>query len=215
MRLSKKFPIIITIFLFLAIYLIGKLVPEESIRYFINKGGVLSPVIFIILSLLTNIVAPLSGTPIIFAGFYIFGNNVVFLITVASFISFMTNFWIARIWGRPIVGKLAGKEKMHKVDKLTQNYGLLMLFFLRIFQGGIHDFISYASGLTSIQFLPYMIISSIAIVPGTLLWYYFSLQISTPAAFTVLTLILVAVFSSMFILGTIAIQKLKKGGRVR
>lgn len=210
MRLRKFYPLIIPAFLFLIIYLAGRSIPEESIRSFINKGGIFSPGIFVIVMLLSNIFAPLSGMPIIFAGFYLFGNKVVFLVAVASFISFATNFWIARVWGRPIVEKLAGKGSMHKVDKLTQNYGLVALFFLRIFQGALNDFISYASGLTSLRFPSYIIVSSAALIPNTVIWYYLSLKATTPVAFTILTSAFAITLSATFVLGTVALRKLKK-----
>lgn len=207
---KKYFPILLTLLIFLSFYLISRSISEDELRLLIVDAGSLGPVIFILLSLLTNILAPLSGTPILFAGYYAFGINVIFLATIAGLISFVINFWIARRWGRSIVQKLAGKESMWKIDKLVQNYGLITLILLRLFQGGIGDFVSYAAGLTSMRFWPYIVVSILAAIPGTVLWYYISLQVDTPTSFTILTLLMAAVFSLVFILGSVAFAKLRR-----
>lgn len=206
-----KFYLLLTTFLlFGLIYLVGKTIPEENIRETIDEAGVFGPLVFIFISLLTYIIAPLSGAPILYVGFYAYGQSVIFLTTIAAFLSFNVNFWIARRWGRPVVEKLAGKENTDKISKLVKNYGLATLFLLRVFQGGIHDFVSYAVGLTSMDFRPYITVSSLALVPGTALWYYLSLRVSTPVAFTILNLLLVAASSSVLFLGAFVIGKWKK-----
>lgn len=207
---KKFFPILITVLIFWGLYLISITIPEENLRSLIEDARSFGPIIFILLSLVTNIFAPLSGTPILFAGYFAFGINVIFLATIAGLISFVINFWIAKKWGRTIVEKFVGKSNMDKIDKLAQNYGLVTLFFLRIFQGGIHDFVSYAAGLTSMRFWPYIIVSTLALIPGTAIWYYLARQIDTPTSFIILTLIMATVFSAVFILTTIALKKLRK-----
>lgn len=207
---NKLFHLIILILVFAIIYSLGKLIPEETLRDTINSAGIFAPIVFILISLITNIVAPLSGTPVIFVGYYAFGNNVIFLTTIAAYVSFIINFWVARIWGRPLVTKFVGIEAIYKIDSLAKNYGLVSLFFLRVFQGGIHDFVSYAAGLTNMKFSPYLITSLAASIPGTALWYFLSLQVTTPLAFSLLSLLLTFVFSAIFILGNIIWRKRKK-----
>lgn len=204
---KKIYPILITIFLILLLYILSRSVPEESIRTFLIRLGLVAPVIFIFLKLVALVVAPLSGTPLLFAGFYAFGPKVVFLTAIATFVSYIINFWIARRWGRDLVGKFVGAKNLAKVDKLTKNYGLWMLLALRIFEGSVSDFVSYASGLTLMRFSSYMIISTLALIPGTILWYLISLKVTTPLAFTTLSLVLTFSFSIIFILASILFKR--------
>jgi len=101
--------------------------------------------------------------------------------------------------GRPLVEKIVGKKSLEKIDNLTKEYGLTTLFFLRIFQGSIHDFLSIAVGLTDLRFTPYIIVSGLALIPGTALWYYLSSLVDTPAQFTILTTLFTITFSSLYI----------------
>lgn len=208
MRGYKKWlSLFITIFLFLIIFLLGKLVPEQSLRTFIDEAGALGPLAVILLCLIAYIIAPISSTPAIFAGYYAYGKNVIFLATFASIISFVVNFWLARKWGRSLVQKLVGAAKMKKFDKFTENYGLLSLFFLRLLQAGLHDFVSYASGITKIRFWPYLGVSLLAEIPGTLLWYYVATKTNNPISFTFFTWLMAVVLSLIFLVGVLVTRK--------
>jgi uncharacterized membrane protein YdjX (TVP38/TMEM64 family) len=199
-NLKKHFFSIISIIFFVVIiYILSNSIPKETIQKFIEDAGLLGPLIYVFLTLLTYIFAPLSGTPLIYVGFYLFGQHLVFFHVIATIISSVINFWIARTWGRGLTIKLVGESSIVKVDKFTEKYGLQSLFILRVFQGGIHDFISYAAGLTSIKFWPYFIISTLGMIPGNLIWYFFASRTENPLIFTSFTLILATSFSLLYI----------------
>lgn len=199
-RTVKYLLLIITVLLFITVYLIGQSIPKEEFQQIIIDAGIFAPIVFIFLTLLTSIIAPLSNLPIYLAGFYAFREDVVIYTLVANFISWIINFWISRIWGEKIVKKFVGENNMHKVDKLTKNYGLAILFLMRIFLGGMGDFISYGAGLTSIKFKPYLIISTLGAIPGTILWYYFASKIHDPLIFILLNALLLFLLGSIFTL---------------
>lgn len=186
--------IIITIIISLIIYLLGKQIPSEIIEIFIQESGPWAPVIWITTHQLSYVIAPISGFPFLVAGFYLFGKDVVIYSYIVVLIGASINFWIARIWGRSLVEKLAGKGAIMKIDKLSKEFGIVTLIALRMFtQGGIGDFVSYALGLTKIKFSIYFLITALAIIPGNVLWYYVisktnsleqSLTVSVLLAFT-------------------------------
>lgn len=211
LHLKKFYPLLGTAFIFALIYLVSQSIPEENFRSFLNQAGIWGPLLFILITLLTFVIAPLSGTPLLFAGFYAFGEKVVFLTMGAAFFSFIINFWIARRWGRPMVERFVGGRNLDKIDKLTGNYGLAMLALLRIFLGSSQDFVSYAAGLTSLNFLPYLIISLLAAFPGTILWYIIALQIESPFAFTAISLLMTFTLSAIFVLAALVNRKWRHG----
>src|SRR3989344_3903545 len=207
---KRVVPLLFIVVISLLLYLLSRSFSEKEIITFINDAGFFAPVVYILLTLLTLVIAPFSGTPIIFAGYYAFGQRVIFYSIVAAYISYVLNFWIARKWGRTIVGKFVGKEDMKKVDELTKDYGIVTLVFLRIFQGSINDFVSFAMGLTNMKFKIYLVVSLLASIPGTILWYYLSLNADTHAQFTIIMLVLTLTLSFVFIMGSIFWKKFLK-----
>lgn len=210
MKIKRKnlIPLAVSGLLILAIYLVGIKVPEETIRETIRDAGPFGVVVFIFLTYLTYVFAPLSGSPFMFAGFFLFGKTVVIYSSIATFIASITNFLIAKKWGRPLVEKLAGHENLEKVDRLIQNYGLQTIFLSRIFMSTFHDAISYVFGLTPIKFTPYLIASTLGMIPGTVIWYFLSSKLNNALAFTVLG-IAIAYISLMLYLIWIKIVKKK------
>ena len=164
------FLLVITLISALLLYLQNQ-VGLENIRTFIIQTGPLGPVIYILLIVLTHILAPLQGSPILIAGLAIFGKWVIIYSYLASVISSYTNFWIARKFGRGLVTKLVGNEGLAKIDHIASHEGPKALVFMRLFQAWITDFVSYAAGLTSIKFSTYFFISVLAPIPGTLIFF--------------------------------------------
>jgi len=183
------------------LFAISLSIPREVVESSIKKAGVFAPIVYIFLTLLTFVIAPLSGAPLTYAGFYAFGHKVVFLSLIAAYIGSIVNFWIARKWGRDFVKKLVGKESVDKIDNIAKDYGIVSLAFLRVFQGSIHDFVSFAAGLTNMNFGSYFIVTIIASIPGTLLWYYISLTAKTPLGFVTIMWVFAGVCSFIFVVG--------------
>jgi uncharacterized membrane protein YdjX (TVP38/TMEM64 family) len=183
--------------------------PEEYVQRIVFAAGPFAPVVFIILSLLIYIFLPFLAPPMVYVGYYAFGRNVVFYASIASFICFFTNFWIARRWGRELVGKLVGKHAMRTVDRVSDQYGLSTLFFLRVFQGGMHDIISYVGGLTDMKFTPYIITSIAGLIPGAILWYFISVYAHNSAEFFVISTVMSIGLSVFFIGGTVILKRMR------
>ncbi len=207
---SRYLPLVFFVVLFILIYLISRFIPAENIRLFVQNSGPFAPLLIILSLIFTSVIAPLGGTPFLFVGFYLYGSNVIFLWVIAAFTSSIINFWIAKIWGRSLVEKLAGKSSIEKVDKLIASYSLQTLFIFRILLIGLHDVVSYAAGLTRMKFRDYVVVSSLGIVPGTIIWYIAASQINSPVAFTGLNFILIYTFAGIFLIGVILRKKFKK-----
>lgn len=187
-------------------------ISSEHAHIWIQKAGAWGPVVYVLAMFSTFIFAPLSGSPVLFAGFFAFRSMVVWYTLTAAVLASVTNFWIARWWGRSIVEKLAGKESLAKIDKIAQDYGFVMLILLRLFQGGIHEFVSYAAGLTSVKFSSYFIVSTLSMIPGSIFWYYLSSQLDSVVAFSVLNFILTILFAGMFVAAVFIVRWFKRRG---
>lgn len=199
-----------TLIALLAIYLLGRIIPRESAIHLIDQAGPYGPIVFMLLTLSTFVLAPLSGSPLTLIGFYAFDRDVVIYTAIATYSSFFINFWIARRFGRPLVLKVVGEDDMKRVDHLIKDYGVITLFFLRLLQGSLDDFISYAAGLTDMGFKPYILVSTIAFLPSTFIWYVLALHSTNPGTFLLMSWVLAAILSAIFILGHLVMKQIKQ-----
>lgn len=214
-HLERYIPYILTGFAFLALYLIGTQFSKEEIDSYLKVAGPWGPVALTAFLVLANVVAPLSNSPFVFAGFYAYGRWVIPLTLLAGLISSVTNFFIARYLGRKIVVKLVGEKNIKRADNFIQGNGLLMLFFLRVFQSGYFDYISYVVGLTSLKFTPYIIITLLGFIPGGLLWYLVSLKTDTALEFTAVSITLSSALSIIFFIGFFVVEFVRRKTKVK
>lgn len=178
---KEQLSVILLFLLFVgALVLIGNLISQEQIRAIIDEAGIYGPVVWVILTVITYVLAPLSGTPMIFVGFYAFGRWVILYTILAGIIGSAANFYIARKWGRNVVERFAGKNNMHKIDSYSQHYGVKATFLLRVFLPNFHEYISYAAGLTTISFKSYFLVTIASFIPIGFLWYIVTLFTNDP-----------------------------------
>ena len=198
-----------TIGVFLALFTISRSVSDDEIRRLVQRTGVGGPIVLTGLLLLTYVLAPLSSSPLVFAGFYLYGPQVVICTAVASWISCITNFLLSRMFGRSLVVRLVGTPRMDQVDKLTSDYGLPALLLIRVFESEFHKIVSYAFGLTSVKFGPYVVVSSLGMLPGAAIWYWVSSRMANPFVFVLTTQALGLTLSGVFVLGTLLVRNLR------
>ncbi len=193
LKLSKKKLALILLLVVASVllYKFSSSIPKEAIIAYLNSLGPISIIVFILLNLVTYVVAPLSNTPLLIAGFYIYGAKVVLYISLAMILSFVANFLIARIFGKKFVKSMVGKNNFKRVEDILESYDTPGKFlFLRLLQGAWHKFASYAYGLTKMSFLSYFLLSLLGFLPACALWYFAALRSDNPIIFTVYTQII-------------------------
>ncbi len=201
---KKVIGIVLTVVISVGLYLLSSSVPKETISDTLNQIGIFGPIIFILLNTIVYIIAPLSNTPLLLAGFYLWGAEVVWFLGAAMFLSFITNYWIAKVWGVKIVRKLVGSENIGKVEKIIGKYDKPKIFLLlRIFQGTTHKFVSYAMGFTNNSFNRYILLSFIGLFPGMILWYILASKVNDPLSFLGITHALGLILPGIFLTGNI------------
>lgn len=198
--------------IFAAIFGFNKFIPQESIRAAIDEAGWYGPIVWFFITLLTYILAPLSGTPMLFVGFYAFGRSVIPYTLVVGMLGSAVNFYIAKRWGRSIVQKFVGKHSMEKIDRYALHHGFVTLLLLRLFLPNIHEYISYAAGLTTISFAQYYTATLIGLFSIGTLWYSVSLFTQNPATFMGLSIALSFSLTGIFLFAMFIKRKLQKTG---
>lgn len=165
----------VIVVLILGAYLLQQVGDRLPIKEYAQQLGLLGYVFLLLGIILGGVVVPLSCLPFLFAGLALYGFWPTFVLYYLgnTIIAPIIDFWIARKYGRPAVLKLAGKKAIVQIDKLTEVAGTKALIVLRFFGGILFDSISYAMGLTIMEFKHYLLITALCPIPGMILTLYF------------------------------------------
>ena len=148
--------LIIMLAVFLAIVALSNMIPPtqvESLARTIGKGG---PLLIALFLFLTQVFAPLSGTPVMIVSIRIYGYPTAMAILYGTcLLSSIVNFWIARLYGRTLLVKLVGANSLRTIDELSMLREDVLLISFRILGYSFFDLVSYAVGLTLIDFKKY------------------------------------------------------------
>lgn len=169
---SPGFLILISV-LFLGILFQGLLLENVGkLREIISSYGFFGPLIFILLIAMSTIFAPINNFLVWLPGFYIFGPEKSIIYSfIGGLIGGLCAFLIARRFGRPVVKKIIGKNGMGRIDKLTEDLGVLALWLLMVFGVSLFDLVSYAAGLTNIRIKDFFVAIFLGPLPLTFLTY--------------------------------------------
>jgi len=144
----------------------------SRMRELVATAGVWAPLVFIFLKVLTYVIAPLSGAPLTLMAGAVFGVNEGFgLIVLGEMLGAGSNFWIARVLGRPGIRRFGGIRTIRKVDKAVSHVGgWRALLVASVFFSPLYDFISYAAGLSNISYNVFFWVSLVGIIPMAAIW---------------------------------------------
>ncbi|MGL5347588.1 MAG: TVP38/TMEM64 family protein [Peptostreptococcaceae bacterium] len=145
----------------------------ESVKEYILSFGILAPLISFGLMLLQSVAAPLPAFLITFANAAIFGWVYG---AILSWTSAMAGaalcFYIARFLGRDVVFKLTSKFALDSVDNFFDKFGKHTILIARLLPFMSFDLVSYAAGLTSMGFVPFMVATGVGQLPATIVYSY-------------------------------------------
>lgn len=167
------------IFLLLSVivlFYLSTLITPAQVESITNKTGWFGPLLVGLFLLLTQVLAPMSGTPVMIVGFKFYGYPYTMALLYGScLISAVLNFWIGRLYGRTLIKKLVGEQTLRKIDELSQINEKALLISSRIFGYSFFDLISYAVGLTRIGFKKYFAYTAfLTLIPFAAQYFLFS-----------------------------------------
>lgn len=143
---------------------------RENIQNFVNRFGVLGPVVFVVIQFLQVILAPIPGEATGFIGGYLFGALQGFLLSsLALALGSLANFAIGRLLGKRYVRRLIPESKLKRFDRFIKRQGVPVLLILFIFPGFPKDYLCLFLGLTALPIKVFFLIAAFGRMPGTLL----------------------------------------------
>lgn len=126
--------------------------------------------LIILIQMIQVIVCILPGQPIQFASSYMFGIMPALLLSlIGALIGTTITFYMAKALGRDMVSIIFGKNKVDEYHrKLNSGKGLALAGLIYLIPGVPKDLVSYVAGISDMKYKPFIIISSIARIPGML-----------------------------------------------
>lgn len=147
---------------------------EDAIINFVNSFGVFSYIIFVLLTILEVVFAPIPPLALYVAGGALFGTFFGGLLTLmGNLIGAGIAFWIARRFGRRFVEKRVDLKIRQKFDKFSQKYGVFSLFLLRVNPFTTTDLFSYLAGLSNMKLGKFLLGTGLGLAPMIFAQAYF------------------------------------------
>lgn len=126
---------------------------KEQIRQYVASYGALAPLAFFLLQFFQVIISPIPGNVTTIAGGLLFGFFPAFLIsTAAVFLGSIAAFALGKLFGRPLVERIAGKavvEKYMNTVSSRQRVVLIIMFLMPLFPD---DILCLIAGLSAMKF---------------------------------------------------------------
>lgn len=145
----------------------------NAVKEYILSFGLWAPIISFCLMLLQSVAAPLPAFLITFANAAIFGWIYGAILSwFSALVGAGLCFYIARYLGRDSVYKLTSKFALDNIDNFFNRYGKHTVLIARLLPFISFDLVSYAAGLTSMKFLPFIVATGIGQLPATIVYSY-------------------------------------------
>lgn len=109
-------------------------------------------------------------------------------------------FCIARVLGRGTAERLTSKAGLQYIDEFFQRYGTHSILIARLLPFISFDLVSYAAGLTSMNFWPFFIATGIGQLPATVVYSYVGGMLTGGAGMLMTGLLLLFALSALIVL---------------
>ena len=145
----------------------------SAMRQFIAKYGKWAMLISALLMIFQSLAAPLPAFFITLTNANLFGWwQGCILSWVSSMAGAVLCFYIARILGRDIVEKICTKGALLSVEQFFEKYGTKCILIARLLPFISFDVVSYAAGLTAMDFWSFFIATGVGQLPACIVYSY-------------------------------------------
>jgi uncharacterized membrane protein YdjX (TVP38/TMEM64 family) len=145
----------------------------DDMHAFIAQYGKWAMAISFLLMVFQSIAAPLPAFFITLTNANLFGW---WQGCILSWVSSMTGaamcFWIARILGRDVVEKICTKGALLSIEEFFAKYGKRCILVARLLPFISFDIVSYAAGLTAMDFWGFFLATGVGQMPACIVYSY-------------------------------------------
>ncbi len=173
----------------------------QIVREFIEDYGAYAMLVSAGLMIFQSVMAPLPAFLITFANANLFGWwQGAILSWVSSMLGACLCYYISRILGRDVVEKLTSKAGLENIDEFFAKYGKHSILIARLLPFISFDIVSYAAGLTSMKFWPFVIATGLGQLPATIIYSYVGGMLTGGAQLLVTGLLILFALSVLIVL---------------
>ena len=145
----------------------------DDMRLFIAKYGKWAMAISALLMIFQSLAAPLPAFFITLTNANLFGWwQGCILSWASSMAGAALCFWIARILGRDVVERICTKGALASVEEFFAKYGKRCILVARLLPFISFDIVSYAAGLTSMDFWGFFLATGVGQMPACIVYSY-------------------------------------------
>jgi len=155
---------------------------QQELISFLSSFKEISFLIYILLIIVGIIFAPIHPFIFYVAGGILFGPYISWALTMIGVtIGSSIAFKLSKRYGRGFVERHISKKNINKFDKISDKYGSLSIFLLRVNPLTSSDIWSYVAGLTRIKFWKFLIWTLLGLAPAIFVQAYFGKAIGENA----------------------------------
>lgn len=200
--------IIISILFYSFLFYLGSELKEANfltqakVQHFVLHYGYFSWLGYVGL-LVVTIISPLPDTPVVLAGGFIFGPSIAIPLTIiGQLLGATVDFYLARKLGRKFVTKKF-PHATKALNEYSHSLGWQTIFLMRLAPTLSFDILSYAAGLSTIRYKPYILATLCGMLPllivSTVLGYSAGLHSkSLPVIIIILGALIIATIFILF-----------------
>lgn len=145
----------------------------ESVIEYIRDFGTYAMIVSFLLMVFSSVLAPLPAFMITLSNAAIFGWwQGAILSWSSAMVGAILCFFIARILGRDVVEKFAGRGAVASVEEYFERYGTKTVLICRLLPFVSFDAVSYFAGLTSLKIIPFIVATGVGQLPATIVYSY-------------------------------------------
>ncbi|MCX6048665.1 MAG: VTT domain-containing protein [Chloroflexi bacterium] len=138
---------------------------RAALEMFVRRLGWMGPLVLVLLNAAQIIIAPIPGYMVQLTAGFLYGpiwGGV--WASCGLLLGSMSAMWLARSYGRPLVGRIFGKERLRSWDKVTTSTHTLVWLILLVTPIG--DLPYFLAGLARVSFLKIALLTMMIRVPG-------------------------------------------------
>jgi uncharacterized membrane protein YdjX (TVP38/TMEM64 family) len=151
-------------------------------KYFLRDTvaawGWMAPLVFVVIQALQVIISPVPGEITGPVGGALFGTTWgVIYSTIGLTLGTSICFAVGRKWGEPLVRPWLSEHHWNRMNFILEAEGAILCFILYLIPGFPKDIISYLFGISPMPFWVFIIVSTVARIPGTWISSYFGAHV--------------------------------------
>ena len=174
----------------------------DAVIAYIRSFGAYAMAFSFCLMVFSSLIAPLPAFMITLSNAAIFGWwQGAILSWSSAMVGAALCFFIARILGRDVVEKIAGKGALASVEGYFKKYGTRTILVCRLLPFVSFDAVSYFAGLTPMGFLAFFVATGIGQTPATIVYSYVGGMLTGGAKWLMIGLL--CLFSLAILMGII------------